>query len=74
MANKLFWKIIILAGLFPFIVPIFKGASVATLDFTSNFDFSLFLDQILSYTAEHWLTYIMGVLLILISIKHLKID
>lgn len=74
MANKILWQIIILAGLLPFVVAILNGASAATLEYTADFDFSLFFGQLLSYSAEHWLTYIMGILLILISIKHLKID
>lgn len=74
MANKLLWKGIILAGLLPFVVAILNGASAATLEYTTDFNFSLFFNQILTYSAEHWLTYIMGILLILISLKHMKYD
>jgi len=74
MANKLFWKLIILAGFLPFIIAILNGASAATLEYTADFDFSLFFGQLLSYSAEHWLTYVMGILLMLISLKHLKYD
>lgn len=74
MANKLLWRIIILLGAFPFVIAILNGASAATLEYTSDFDISLFLNELLSYSAEHWLTYIMGVLLIIISIKHMRYE
>ena len=74
MANKLLWRIIILLGAFPFVIAILNGTSAATLEYTSDFDISLFLNELLSYSAEHWLTYIMGVLLIIISIKHMRYE
>ena len=74
MANKLLWQVIILFGIFPFAIAIFNGVSAATLEYSADFDISLFFNEILAYSGEHWLTYIMGVLLILISVKHLKYD
>ena len=74
MANKFLWYIIIVLGIFPYIIAIINGINAATLEYTADFDFSLFLDGILAYSAENWLTYIMGVLLILISLKHLKYE
>lgn len=74
MTNKLLWKIIIVFGIVPFVIMIINGIDAATLAHTADFDFSLFVDGILSYSAENWLTYIMGVLLILISIKHMKYE
>lgn len=74
MANKLLWKVIILFGIFPFAIAILNGVSSATLEHTADFSMPLFANEILVYSGEHWLTYIMGVLLILISVKHLKYD
>lgn len=74
MANKLLWKIIILLGIFPFVIAILDGANAATLEYTAEFNFPLFFNQFLAYSAENWLTYIMGILLILISIKHLEYE
>ena len=74
MANKLLWQIIIVAGLFPFAIAFLSGTGVATLEYTADFNFSLFSRQFFAYSAEHWLTYIMGILLILISMKHLRYE
>ena len=74
MANKLLWKIIILFGLFPFAIAILDGSGAATLSYSADFNFALFLNQFIAYSAENWLTYIMGILLILISIKHMKYE
>ena len=74
MANKFLWYIIIALGIFPYIIAIINGINTATLEYTADFDFSLFLDGILAYSVENWLTYIMGILLILISLKHLKYE
>lgn len=74
MTNKFLWKIIIIFGLFPFLIAIFNGIGAATINYTTDFNFTLFLNQLLSYSAENWLTYIMGILLILISIKHMKYE
>ena len=74
MANKFLWKVIILFGLFPFAIAILDGVGAATLDYSADFDFSLFINQILAYSADNWLTYIMGILLILISIKHMRYE
>ena len=74
MANKFLWYVIIALGIFPFFIAIFSGVGAATLEYSADFDFSLFLNQFLVYSAENWLTYIMGVLLILISLKHLRYE
>lgn len=71
MSDKWLWYIIISFGIFPFVIAILNGLGAATLEYTADFDFSLFLNQLLSYSAENWLTYAMGILLILISLKHL---
>ena len=73
MANKLFWRLIVAVGFLPYVVAILKGVRAATDGYTADFDFSLFLNPILAYSAEHWLTYIMGILLILIGLTHLKV-
>ena len=74
MANKLFWQIIIGLGIFPFAIAILDGAGAATLEYTTDFDFSIFTDTILNYSFDNWLTYFMGVLLVLISLKHLRYE
>lgn len=50
MANKFLWYVIILLGAFPFIIAIFNGVNAATLGYTSDFDFSLCINGILSYS------------------------
>ena len=74
MANKLLWKIIIVVGIFPFVIHFLNGTGVATARYTADFSSSMFLHQFFAYSAEHWLAYIMGILLILISLKHLKFE
>ena len=56
MANKLFWQIIIGLGIFPFAIAILDGAGAATLEYTTDFDFSIFTDTILNYSFDNWLT------------------
>jgi len=57
-------KILFIIGLIPFIIPILL--SIYTISVQNNFNF---FEYIFLYSFVYWPTYILGILLIIISIK-----
>ena len=60
--KKLLWKLLFLAGLVPFILPIFIGLYTMTIESWELFDW------IVLYSFVYWPTYLTGLIVIVISL------
>ena len=71
---------LLVAGLIPFIVPLVKGIYDSIIGFSGlcwwqcdyYYGFSAFIDSIYIYSFLFWPTYIIGIILIILSIIKLK--
>lgn len=79
--KRFIWKLLLIVGIIPFIVPIIYGISNAIFGFSrlclgincsKSLGFDAFIDSIILYSYLFWPTYIIGLLLIIISIFKLK--
>ena len=60
--KKLLWKLLFLAGLVPFILPIVIGLYTMTIESWE------FFDWIVLYSFVYWPTYLAGLIVIVISL------
>ena len=60
--KKLLWKLLFLAGLVPFILPIVIGLYTMTIESWELFDW------IVLYSFVYWPTYLVGLIVIVISL------
>ena len=60
--KKLLWKLLFLAGLVPFILPIVIGLYTMTIESWE------FFDWIVLYSFVYWPTYLVGLIVIVISL------
>ena len=60
--KKLLWKLLFLAGLVPFILPIVIGLYTVTIESWELFDW------IVLYSFVYWPTYLAGLIVIVISL------
>ena len=60
--KKLLWKLLFLAGLVPFILPIVIGLYTMTIE---SWDY---LDWLILYSYVYWPTYVAGIILMGISL------
>ena len=65
MNKNIIWKIILFAGFLPFVIPVVWGIYHISVQSASFFDF------IILYSFIYWPTYIIGLILIMISLKKL---
>ena len=78
--KKIIWIILLVVGIIPFIIPLISGiydsingfAGICFADCTYDYGFSAFRDVILLYSWLMWPTYIVGGILIVLSIIKLK--
>ena len=78
--KKLIWKILLILGLMPFITVICYGlynaingfAAFCILSCTKDYGFVAFRDSIILYSYVFWPTYIIGLVLIILSIIKLR--
>jgi len=82
MKNKTIWIILLIVGIIPFIIPLIAGiydsvngipsGLLCFSDCEYNYGFQAFIDSIYLYSFVFWPTYIVGVILIVISIIKLR--
>ena len=65
MKNKTGWKILLLLGIFPFVVPFITGIYMSV---TESWDIT---DWLVMYSFIYWPTYILGLILIVLSVYKL---
>lgn len=78
--KKILWLILLILGIIPIAIPLVSGiysafAGSSGLCFTQcNYVYGLeaFLDSVVLYSYLFWPTYIVGLILIIISIKKLR--
>jgi len=79
--RRFIWKLLLIVGIIPFVAVTIYGISNAIFGFSGlclgincseNFGFDAFIDSIILYSYLFWPTYIIGLLLIIISIFKLK--
>lgn len=78
--KKILWLILLVIGIIPFIIPLIAGiydsingfAGICFADCTYDYGFSAFRDVIFIYSWLMWPTYIVGGVLIVISLIKLK--
>jgi len=81
MKNKnLVWKILLIIGLIPFFIVIGYGmyasingfSALCVLNCTKEYGFIAFRDSVLLYSYVFWPTYIIGLILITLSVIKLR--
>ncbi len=65
MKNSLVWKMLLVIGMFPFVLPFILGIYRMSIESWS------LLDWLIMYSFVYWPTYIIGVVLIVISVYKL---
>lgn len=74
--KKLLWKVLLVIGMIPFVIVIGYGVYSSIIGFsvlcilncTKEYGFIAFRDSIFLYSSVFWPTYIIGVILMIISI------
>ena len=77
---KMIWKIILIVGIIPFLIPLIAGIYSSITGFSglcffecdNYYGFSAFIDSIYLYSFVFWPTYIIGLFLIVLSVIKLK--
>lgn len=78
--KKIVWIILLIAGIIPFAIPVITGIYDAINGFSglcfvgcdNYYGFQAFIDSVYLYSFIFWPTYIIGVILIILSIIKLK--
>lgn len=77
--KKTLWKILLVIGVVPFAIVLLYGIYVAITGFSGvsilgdvNYGFGAFLDWIILYSYVYWSTYVIGLVLIILSVIKLK--
>ena len=78
--RKKWWTLLLIVGMIPFIVPLvygiynsingFSGLCLWPCDY--DYGFKAFADSIMFYSFIFWPTYIIGIVLVFLSVKKLK--
>lgn len=61
------WKVVLIVGLLPFIIPIVMGLYTMTIETWELFDW------LLLWSVIYWPTYVVGLALIFVAIYKLKV-
>ena len=78
--KKLIWKILLVVGIIPFVVALYAGiyhsitgfSGICILDCKYYYGFQAFKDSIILYSFIFWPTYIIGAILIILSMFKLR--
>ena len=78
--KKVLWIILLILGIIPFAIPLIAGiydsingfSGLCFMSCTNYYGFNAFIESIYLYSFIFWPTYIIGLILILISIIKLK--
>ena len=78
--KKKFWIVFLIVGIIPFIIPIISGIYYSRRGYSVlcwwqcdyYYGFNAFIDSIILYSYILWPTYIIGIVIIVLSIIKLK--
>ncbi|MGM9849969.1 MAG: hypothetical protein ACI31V_03625 [Bacilli bacterium] len=78
--KKKFWIVFLIVGIIPFIIPIISGIYYSIRGYSGlcwwqcdyYYGFNAFIDSIILYSYILWPTYIIGIVIIVLSIIKLK--
>ena len=65
MKQKFIWKVLLVLGIFPFVLPFVLGVYRMIIESWTMFDW------LVLYSFIYWPTYIIGLVLIIVSLKKL---
>ena len=79
MNNKRLWKILLLVGILPFVIALLTGIYNAIVGFLGltimgkpQYGWEAFADWVILYSFIYWPTYVIGLVLIVLSVFKLK--
>lgn len=75
MKNKKLWKLFLVIGIIPFIIPLAYGIYSFFFGFTfigKIYGFDALVSAIIIWSSLYWITYFLGIILIIISALKIK--
>lgn len=66
MDQRIIWKLVVLLGCLPFVIPIVMGLYTMTIESWELFDWLVF------WSVIYWPTYVVGILCIVVAVYKLK--
>ena len=79
MKKRTFWKVLLCIGFLPFVIALGSGMYAGITGFSGLvisgapvYDFAAFMDWMILYSYLYWSTYVIGLVLIVVSLVQLR--